>query len=289
MDWRTAAALIMSKVHPAITAAYFGAQGVQGAKEAYNEIQQGKATPENVQNFLLGLSTAVASGASSGGESGLSKVGELRKAAAENIQPFMRKATGVEPAVKEAVTKAVEKQSEAVETNRAKRADVIKDNLETQRGALNEIERKKIAAREKAEQENTAQSAEHEAKTSKAASDHAAEVKRIQEENQGAEQTLALRRQTETALKQKTDAYFAKEDQVKAKAKAADDENWTAWRDKSFQAKLSPSLEKILAPAYKPCVEFCPGRACHGEMRWEPSAGHVPRGFLGACGEPSGS
>ena len=51
-------------------------------KEVYNEIQQGKATPENVQNFLLGLSTAVASGASSGGESGLSKVGELRKAAA---------------------------------------------------------------------------------------------------------------------------------------------------------------------------------------------------------------
>ena len=150
----------------------------------------------------------------------------------------MRKATGVEPAVKEAVTKAVEKQSEAVETNRAKRADVIKDNLETQRGALNEIERKKIAAREKAEQENTAQSAEHEAKTSKAASDHAAEVKRIQEENQGAEQTLALRRQTETALKQKTDAYFAKEDQVKAKAKAADDENWTAWRDKVGDAEV---------------------------------------------------
>jgi hypothetical protein len=53
------------------------------------------------------------------------------------------------------------------------------------------------------------------------------------------------------------------------------------------QLKLSPSLKKILTPAYDPCPEFSPGSACHGEMRWEPSAGHVPRAFLGAYGELS--
>jgi hypothetical protein len=45
-------------------------------------------------------------------ERGLSKVGQLRKAAAEKAQPFARKVAGVEPAVKEAVTKAGEKQTE---------------------------------------------------------------------------------------------------------------------------------------------------------------------------------
>jgi hypothetical protein len=46
-----------------------------------------------------------------------------------------------------------------------------------------------------------------------------------------------------------------------------------------FKVKLSPELEKVLLPAYAPYPEF--NRAC-SEMRWYPSAGHVPRGFLGA-------
>jgi hypothetical protein len=45
---------------------------------------------------------------------------------------------------------------------------------------------------------------------------------------------------------------------------------------------LYPSLERILTSAYNPCQEF--SRDCK-EMRWDPEAGHVPRGFLGACGE----
>jgi hypothetical protein len=47
--------------------------------------------------------------------------------------------------------------------------------------------------------------------------------------------------------------------------------------------KLPPRLEEILSPAYR-CPEF--DHACI-EMRWDPDAGHVPRGFLGACGEVS--
>lgn len=48
--------------------------------------------------------------------------------------------------------------------------------------------------------------------------------------------------------------------------------------------QLHLSLELILTPAYNPCQEF--SNYCK-EMRWNPDAGHVPRGFLGACGELS--
>ena len=48
--------------------------------------------------------------------------------------------------------------------------------------------------------------------------------------------------------------------------------------------KLSPPVARILSAAYGPCPEFT--QACT-EMRWNPDAGHVPRGFLGACGELS--
>lgn len=48
--------------------------------------------------------------------------------------------------------------------------------------------------------------------------------------------------------------------------------------------KLSSSVATILSPAYGPCPEFA--QAC-GQMRWDPNAGHVPRGFFGASGELS--
>jgi hypothetical protein len=42
-----------------------------------------------------------------------------------------------------------------------------------------------------------------------------------------------------------------------------------------------PSMRKLLATLYEPCQNFgvCP------QARWDPQAGHVPRGFLGATGE----
>ena len=45
--------------------------------------------------------------------------------------------------------------------------------------------------------------------------------------------------------------------------------------------KVNSAIANILAPAYMPCIEF--QRACM-QMRWQPDAGHVPRGFLGASG-----
>ena len=44
---------------------------------------------------------------------------------------------------------------------------------------------------------------------------------------------------------------------------------------------LNPEISKILEPAYNPCPAF--SGSCF-DMRWDPSAGHVPRGFRGATG-----
>jgi hypothetical protein len=71
--------------------------------------------------------------------SGLSKVGEFRKATAEAAQPLARKVTGVEPAVKEAVTKAAENQATAIaerpaelKEHVAKITDIKKANTEAE-------------------------------------------------------------------------------------------------------------------------------------------------------------
>lgn len=160
-------------------------------------------------------------------QGGLSKVGQLRKSVAEGIQPVARKVTGVESAVRDSVEKAAGKQTEALADNQVKRLDTAKGNIEQQRAALSDIERDRILANTKAAQD-----------TAKAQQEHAVESQRVAEENKAASQTLDLRRNTEADLKTKTDAYFAKEDAVKAKVKAANDANWDAWRQKVGDAEV---------------------------------------------------
>jgi hypothetical protein len=162
MDWKTAVGLLVSKLNLAASAAFFA---TQGAKGAYDAVKSGQATPENVQNLLLALATVAAAGgaAQSADPSGFKTAGELKKSAAEKIQPFARKVTGVEPAAKEAVTKAAEKHGEAVETNKIKRAETMKENLETQRAARSDITREKLGV----EQENKGIEAENKAKVEK--------------------------------------------------------------------------------------------------------------------------
>ena len=41
-------------------------------------------------------------------------------------------------------------------------------------------------------------------------------------------------------------------------------------------------LRGILLPAYEPCRNF--SGACAGVATWDPKAGHIPRGFIGALG-----
>jgi len=80
---------------------------------------------------------------------------------------------------------------------------------------------------------------------------HATEHQGVQELNQGAEQTLDLRRQTEADLKAKTDAYFTKEDATAASVKKATDQEWEPFHEKAKTPvdvdRLAGDLEKISA------------------------------------------
>jgi len=46
---------------------------------------------------------------------------------------------------------------------------------------------------------------------------------------------------------------------------------------------MNDKIKAILSSSYKPCEGF--DSECKGEMRWDPSNGHAPRGFCGAEGE----
>src|SRR4051812_46161146 len=49
----------------------------------------------------------------------------------------------------------------------------------------------------------------------------------------------------------------------------------------AMDVTINPSLKSVLAAAFQPCPGF--SGACSA-MRWNPAAGHVPRGFFGATG-----
>ena len=138
-------------VQPEIAGAWFGAKAAKATpgqlKAAFKN-----PTPENVEGALTttaGLVGAAATAGSGKPSATLSKVGELRQSMKEGIQPFVRKITGVEPAVKEEVGRVAEKHGTALEKNKADTAATIKDNLRQQRETRTAIDQEKITAAEK--------------------------------------------------------------------------------------------------------------------------------------------
>jgi hypothetical protein len=78
------------------------------------------------------------------------------------------------------------------------------------------------------------------------------EARNIKEHNDALDQALALRRQKESELQRDTDAYYAKEDAVKAKAKTEENAAWQPWHEKMANVEIdggeiSTPLEKIAA------------------------------------------
>src|SRR5208282_5741113 len=155
MDPKTAVAFLVSKVDPALAGAYFMTQGTSGAKEAGQDIAKNGWTPENSERLMLSLS-GIAGGAGTGESPNagrafrtVAKTGDLVKSLKEGVQPFARKVTGTEAAVKQATEKAAAKYGEDVEAHKAKQAETIKDNLRTQRDARTAIDQEKISTAEK--------------------------------------------------------------------------------------------------------------------------------------------
>lgn len=140
--------------------------GREQAENAIEDYSSGKVTPAAAKEVLpeaLGTGVGQVAGGAVYGKGteivsdGLNAAGKLRTKMANSTA---RKITGVEPALKEATSKAAEKYGEDVETNKAKRAETMKQNLETQRAARTDIDRQKMAIGEKnkgIESENKAQ------------------------------------------------------------------------------------------------------------------------------------
>lgn len=103
-DWKTATAFLVGKLSPPAAGAFFASTG---AKQAYDALQTGKATPENVQNFLMGLS-GVAAGTAGGMSGEQVSPAKIKAQLAEKAHSFARGATEARPAVKAAVEKAGE-------------------------------------------------------------------------------------------------------------------------------------------------------------------------------------
>lgn len=143
---------------PEIAGAWFGARSAQQTPGAMKAAFK-NPSPENVESVLTTTAGVVGAAATAGTgkpSATLNKVGELRR----SVQPFARKATGVESAVKEEVGRVAEKHGETVIKNTEDRVNTIKGNLRQQREARTEIDRGKIQTAE----ENRGIEAENKAK-----------------------------------------------------------------------------------------------------------------------------
>jgi hypothetical protein len=240
MDWRTAAGLIMSKVHPAIGAAFFGAQGVRGAKEAYDKIQNGDVTPENVQNFLLGLSTAAASGAASGAEGGLSKVGSLRQKASAMMEKGRQGAQMVAGATPERTTAPM------VEEYKTKSADAqqrqVEENQQTDAANRQKVEQYHDAKRT-AFQKGEEQNAEHALSKEEITQANSQEQARVREINDAAQGQQGRRSELAQSIKQGSQQLGEGIKHKVAEVRAQDNANYAAVREKLASDEGVPMSE----------------------------------------------
>lgn len=164
MDWKTAVGVLATKIDPALAAAYFGTLGIQQAGEA-TQAPGGFVGPENVQNFLLGLSQAT--GAAAGG--GAENSGRAVSGPVQFLKKTGREVLGLGPeTVKEAVTKEAEKFSEA--KNKASEQQTA-ENEKTAQANREAVEKHATARRETILANDQAQA------------DHLAQVENVTREN----------------------------------------------------------------------------------------------------------
>jgi hypothetical protein len=137
-------------------------------------------------------------------------------------------------------------------------AKAAREHLEKTQKALHGTEGSEIAHHSAARAEQEAAQAKHAAEVAKVEAHnhrvnakHQAEATRMTEENKALEHQLEMRRQAEADLKEDTDAYYAKEDATKAKAKGIENSKWEPWREKMKgvtvdSSEISAPIKKVL-------------------------------------------
>jgi hypothetical protein len=213
-DWKTAAGLLLSKLSPAASAAFFATQGGKGA---YDAIQNGQATPENVQNFLLslaGVSGAMAGGASSG-DTGFTNI---------DIREFL-------PAPRKALGKLV-KDTQA--ENLADAESTAKENAATQQRSRTEMAKhqEKVKA---IEESNRAEMAKHQQAVADAAREnltahvkHLAEKADVEQAGASAKATQETRANLEQSIKQESELLDVKTEKARHDALVEGNKKYSA-------------------------------------------------------------
>jgi hypothetical protein len=247
---------------PELAAGYFAAKSTAEAPKIIKNAVQ-NPSPDNVEAALgtgatiAGGMSGLRSGAATDRAAGVPTVEEAGSTVAKNtkqlndvgrLRQTARKFTQVESAIKDKVSRTADLQGKLTDRTNIKNqgaiekhAQAIKDTEIANRQAQDEYTLSTEEARQAAAQKNA-----------DALAAHQAEVGRIGQENQAAEQTLGLRQKTEAELAGKTQEYYAKENAAEKAADEANQANWTAWRQKvaDVEEDMTPvkaTIERVTA------------------------------------------
>lgn len=211
---------------------YAGAVGTVAGNAIVSE------APKVIGKAVVSTAKAVPSAARSTAES-LTRTGpkELRKLAEDTHK-----------ANQEAVAAAAKKDAE----NATQHLEKTQDALHKTAGAELESTAANTAAIDKAKADHAKALADTQVHNQRVIDKHNAEVERITNENNAADQAIEQRKDEESKLQQETTDYYAKEDAVKAKAKGIENAAWSPWREKMKDVKvdggeIAEPLKKIAA------------------------------------------
>ncbi len=219
-----------------------GPQGQQaGARMAAGDVP-GAITESATNAFLMGAAETV----SEAGKATVAKTGEVATRAARSMTDQL---AGIhERTAAKVVDKAVAKNAEAKAAAEQKTAEA-REKFEQ---AIAETEEYNAKIHAKAEDAHDEALTKVRRENDRIREKHQKLVERREEENNAAEHQLELRRQREQELQQETEAYYAREDEVKAKAKAEENAAWQPWHEKMKDVsidggQIAKPLEQIAA------------------------------------------
>src|SRR5208337_1666738 len=217
LDPKTATALIVSKLSPAMSAAYFA---TQGGKDAYEAIQKGEASPENIQRFLLGLAT-VSGAVGAAGEGAPAEAARINTsvAAVKNAPELVRQGSQILAGVGPERTTAP-----LVE-------EFKKSKTAAEEKQAGETEKTDVANREKAEKYQTAKR-EHFRAQEEAKAEYALETEEVKARNQAQEELQSRRGTLARNINQGSSEIGTRIQELDRKVRAQGNEKYNAVKAK---------------------------------------------------------
>lgn len=244
--------------HPSAVSSVMDAIPVAGpmARGAETEARQKGVVPA-----LAGMATDFAAPETliRGGGLAMHAIGDMASAPVEGVA---RAVTGTsERATKNLVRETAGKNATAIKdaadadiTNTADHFNDVRDVLAQNEATRASDQFTHSAAQQAADTANQDLAETHEQKAGRVATtnaqlalQHAEDTELDRQHNEALQKTAEMRDQTQAELAQKTQSYFDKEAEVKARVKSENDANWADWREKVHgkEVDMEPITERI--------------------------------------------